>query len=433
MSWNISQPHHRRGLAAGAAAVLALGTLTATAVTAEAAPTSGAADHRAPLIGAERASAVDGSYIVVLEDGATRADTTDSVQEAKSEGASDIDRYGKALTGFSAEMPDSAVAELRSDPDVAYIEADQRVSIDATQSPATWGLDRIDQRNLPLNNAYTYDSTGQGVRAYVIDTGVRASHSEFGGRVTAGATAIDDGPGASDCNGHGTHVAGTIGGSTYGVAKAGHDRRRSGCSTATAPVDLRRDRRRRLGHRQRRRTVRRGEHEPRWRRLDDPRQRREQLDRRRCHLRRGGRQRERQRLWRLAVAGGRGADRRFDHQHRRPLELLQLRLVRRPVRAGLQHHLGVVHERHRHEHDLGHLDGDPARRRCGGALPAGPPGRQPVGRGQRDRRRLDVRRRGQPGQRLAEPAAVLADRLNNEDPPGLRPRGVLRWVDATYA
>ncbi len=219
MSWNISQTHHRRGLAAGAAAVLALGTLAATAATADAAPTSGATDHRAPLIGAERASAVDGSYIVVLEKGATRADTTDSVQEAKSEGASDIDRYSQALTGFSAEMSDSAVAELRTDPDVAYIEADQRVSIDATQSPATWGLDRIDQRNLPLNNAYTYNSTGQGVRAYVIDTGVRPSHSEFGGRVAAGATAIDDGLGANDCNGHGTHVAGTIGGATYGVAK----------------------------------------------------------------------------------------------------------------------------------------------------------------------------------------------------------------------
>ena len=217
MSWNISQTHQRRGLATGAAAVLALGTLTATAATA--APTSGAADHQAPLIGAERASAVDGSYIVVLEDGATRADTTDSVREAKSEGASDIDRYSQALTGFSAELSDSAVAELRSDPDVAYIEADQRVSVAATQSPATWGLDRIDQRNLPLNNAYTYNSTGQGVRAYVIDTGVRATHSEFGGRVAAGATAIDDGRGANDCNGHGTHVAGTIGGATYGVAK----------------------------------------------------------------------------------------------------------------------------------------------------------------------------------------------------------------------
>ncbi len=218
MFCNISQTHQRRGLAAGAAAVLALGTLTA-APPRPLPPTSGAADRQAPLIGAERASAVDGSYIVVLEDGATRADTTDSVREAKAEGASDIDRYSQALTGFSAELSDSAVAELRSDPDVAYIEADQRVAIDATQSPATWGLDRIDQRNLPLNNAYTYNSTGQGVRAYVIDTGVRATHSEFGGRVAAGATAIDDGRGANDCNGHGTHVAGTIGGATYGVAK----------------------------------------------------------------------------------------------------------------------------------------------------------------------------------------------------------------------
>ena len=210
-----------RGLAAGSAAVLALGALTATtAGSAGAAPAPAPVDHRAPVLGAEKASAVDGSWIVVLEDGATRADTTDSVRQAKADGATDVDRYTTALTGFSAQMSDAAVEELRADPDVAYIEADQRVSIDATQSPATWGLDRIDQRNLPLTNSYTYNRTGSGVKAYVIDTGVLASHSQFGGRVVAGATAINDGRGASDCNGHGTHVAGTIGGSTYGVAKS---------------------------------------------------------------------------------------------------------------------------------------------------------------------------------------------------------------------
>ncbi|GAA1476195.1 S8 family peptidase [Nocardioides aestuarii] len=207
--------------AAGSAAVLALGALTATtAGSAGAAPAPAPVDHRAPVLGAEKAGAVDGSWIVVLEDGATRADTTDSVRQARADGATDVDRYTTALTGFSAQMSDRAVEELRADPDVAYIEADQRVSIDATQSPATWGLDRIDQRNRPLSNSYTYNRTGSGVKAYVIDTGVLASHSQFGGRVVAGATAINDGRGASDCNGHGTHVAGTIGGSTHGVAKS---------------------------------------------------------------------------------------------------------------------------------------------------------------------------------------------------------------------
>ncbi len=220
MTQHISRSRLRRSLATGSVALLALGALSATSVgSAGAAPAADPVDHRAPVLGAERASAVDGSWIVVLEEGATRADVTDSVRQAKADGASDVDRYTQALTGFSAEMSDATVEELRADPDVAYIEADQRVAIDATQSPATWGLDRIDQRNRPLTNSYTYNRTGQGVRAYVIDTGVLASHSQFGGRVVAGATAINDGRGSSDCNGHGTHVAGTIGGSTYGVAK----------------------------------------------------------------------------------------------------------------------------------------------------------------------------------------------------------------------
>jgi subtilisin family serine protease len=128
--------------------------------------------------------------------------------------------YGSALRGFAATLPAKAVDRLRANPDVAYIEADTEVSADTTQSPATWGLDRIDQRALPLNNAYTYTPTGSGVRAYIIDTGIRRTHSQFGGRAVSGYTAINDGRGTDDCNGHGTHVAGTVGGSTYGVAKS---------------------------------------------------------------------------------------------------------------------------------------------------------------------------------------------------------------------
>ena len=216
MSISSSLLRPRRGLAATAATVLTLGALTASAGTAQAAPDP---DHRAPLLGTAKATAIDGSYIVVLEERASRAQGGDAVQQARADGARQVARFTAALDGFSARMSDRAVERLRQHPHVAYIEADQRVSIDTTQSPATWGLDRIDQRSLPLNNAYTYTPTGQGVTAYVIDTGVLASHSQFGGRVGSGYTAIADGRGTTDCNGHGTHVAGTVGGSTYGVAK----------------------------------------------------------------------------------------------------------------------------------------------------------------------------------------------------------------------
>lgn len=128
--------------------------------------------------------------------------------------------YSSAIDGFVIQTRASKqVAQLLKDPRVAFIEADQVVSIGATQNNATWGLDRIDQTNLPLNNTYNYDFDGTGVNAYVVDTGVRITHAEFGGRGRSGYTAINDGNGTNDCQGHGTHVAGTIGSSTYGVAK----------------------------------------------------------------------------------------------------------------------------------------------------------------------------------------------------------------------
>ncbi|MDQ6887148.1 MAG: S8 family serine peptidase [Gemmatimonadota bacterium] len=127
--------------------------------------------------------------------------------------------YGSALKGFAAQLSASAVATLRFHPDITLIEQDRTVHLSGTESGATWGIDRIDQLDLPLNGTYNYGPTGSGVSAYIIDTGIRTTHVEFGGRASGVYTAINDGNGTADCNGHGTHVAGTVGGVTYGVAK----------------------------------------------------------------------------------------------------------------------------------------------------------------------------------------------------------------------
>lgn len=155
---------------------------------------------------------IQGQYIVTLRSGVSST--------AKAAKFRSLRRYGQALNGFSARLSGAQLSLLRADRDVMAIEQDRIYRANTTQTNPTYGLDRIDQRSLPLNKKYSYTSTGAGVNAYIIDTGIETAHPQFGGRADVAYDNIGDGMKGQDCNGHGTHVAGIIGSKTYGVAKA---------------------------------------------------------------------------------------------------------------------------------------------------------------------------------------------------------------------
>jgi subtilisin family serine protease len=186
------------------------GATLALAACSDQSPVSGRAPTAAPLLSAG-AGGIEGSYIVVLNEGANPRSV------AAIAGVEPGHVYAAALNGFSAELNQGQLNALRHNPNVAYVEEDQMGSVEITQSGATWGLDRIDQTSNTLNGTYIYTTTASNVTAYVIDTGILPTHTQFGTR--AASVYNSAGGSANDCHGHGTHVAGTIGGTIHGVAK----------------------------------------------------------------------------------------------------------------------------------------------------------------------------------------------------------------------
>ncbi|MDQ3405286.1 MAG: S8 family peptidase [Actinomycetota bacterium] len=168
------------------------------------------------------AAQIKDSYIVVLDDTVVSASAvTDTARSLADKYEGRVGRtYSHALRGFSVTMSGAQAAKLATDPAVGSVEPDAiGHSADTQPNPPSWGLDRVDQRNLPLDKSYTYDNTASNVTAYIVDSGIRMTHRDLGGRAKSGYDFVDDDNDASDCLGHGTHVAGTVASATYGVAK----------------------------------------------------------------------------------------------------------------------------------------------------------------------------------------------------------------------
>ncbi|MBO3735208.1 S8 family peptidase [Glycomyces niveus] len=209
----------RTATAIGIAAAAAGGSLVAASAFANAAE-SPAPDASDLIIGADSPDAIAGEYIVVLDDKA--ADATGGLNALADDlGVSvDVEDTLGLVDGYVAEMSEAEAVELAADDAVAYVEQNQMAHASEVQAdPPSWGLDRVDQDALPLDQQYEYTQSGTGVEAFVLDTGVNLEHQEFEGRIGEGYDFIDDDADPADCHGHGTHVAGTIAGTTYGVAK----------------------------------------------------------------------------------------------------------------------------------------------------------------------------------------------------------------------